>query len=233
MPLTTEKRTIQGQRATPVHLVRVIIVTAVCLVHLLLLFYFGFTMNAAVLPVIETGAMRLVNIMEQMEQEEASVPLRIAAPPARKAAAEPLPALTEEKVAEELVESTELPHDSAAETAPENAADAQGGAVANRGADAASAAAAYVKKNFDYIQRRIRDKLVYPPQAKRLGVQGKTEALFTIHKDGTVSGVTVRVSSGNGLLDKAAIDAIYAAAPFRPAPPSEARLAAPVVFSLR
>jgi protein TonB len=90
----------------------------------------------------------------------------------------------------------------------------------------------YVKRNYEYIQRRIREKLVYPVQARRAGLQGSAELSFTIHEDGSVSDVTVTQSSGSGLLDTAAMDAIYASAPFRP-PPAQARIVIPVSFRLR
>jgi protein TonB len=96
----------------------------------------------------------------------------------------------------------------------------------------AALSAAYVKRNYDYIQRRIGEKLVYPPQAKRTGIQGAAEISFTIQKDGRVSDVTVVSSSGSELLDTAAVEAIYAASPFRP-PPAQARLSIPVAFRLR
>jgi protein TonB len=100
-------------------------------------------------------------------------------------------------------------------------------------ADSDSAAAgAYVRRNYTYIQRRIRDRLEYPSQARRAGIQGVAEISFTIHRDGTVSGVTVAVSSGRESLDQAAVAAVHAAAPF-PAPPAPARLAIPVAFRLR
>jgi len=91
---------------------------------------------------------------------------------------------------------------------------------------------AYIQRNFSYIQRRIRDRLVYPSQAKRAGIQGVAEVTFTIHMDGTVSGVTIRVTSSQDILDQAAIAAVHAAAPF-PSPPIPARIAIPIAFRLR
>jgi len=92
--------------------------------------------------------------------------------------------------------------------------------------------AEYVRRNYSYIRRRIGDKLVYPPHARRAGIQGITELGFTIHEDGSISGVTVRVSSGNAILDEAAVAAVFAAAPF-PKPHSPARIAIPISFKLR
>jgi protein TonB len=89
----------------------------------------------------------------------------------------------------------------------------------------------YIKSNYNYIQRRIRDKLVYPPQARRAGIEGKTELIFTIYENGKAGGITVRVSSGDERLDRAAVEAVNAASPF-PRPPAEARLRLPVVFRL-
>jgi len=98
--------------------------------------------------------------------------------------------------------------------------------------EAADRTAEYVSRNYTHIRRRIGDKLVYPPHARRAGMQGITELGFTIHEDGSVSGVTVRASSGHAILDEAAVTAVFAAAPF-PRPPSPARIAIPISFKLR
>jgi protein TonB len=98
-----------------------------------------------------------------------------------------------------------------------------GGAVLTR---------AYLQRNYEYIQRHIRDKLIYPPEARRSGIQGVAELSFVIHIDGQVSNVRITVSSGSETLDASAVEAIYSAAPFRP-PPHQARLVIPVAFRLR
>jgi protein TonB len=90
----------------------------------------------------------------------------------------------------------------------------------------------YVKRNFDYISRRVRSKLVYPAQARRTGLDGTVEVLFTLNIDGSVSGISVKKSTGAEMLDEAAIAAIKSAAPFR-APPVSTKLLIPVVFNLR
>jgi protein TonB len=98
--------------------------------------------------------------------------------------------------------------------------------------DAAALDRAYVRSNYEYIQRHIREKLVYPPQARQSGIQGVAELSFVIHTDGHVSNVRITVSSGSETLDASAVEAIYSAAPFRP-PPRQARLVMPVAFRLR
>jgi protein TonB len=104
--------------------------------------------------------------------------------------------------------------------------------VAGRTAEKSSQSAEYIKRNYRYIQRRIRDKLVYPAPARKAGIQGVTELSFTIHEDGRVSEVRVLKSSGHGVLDEAAVETVYAAAPF-PRPPASARIAIPIAFRLR
>jgi protein TonB len=98
--------------------------------------------------------------------------------------------------------------------------------------DAAGQSADYIKRNYNYLQRRIRDKLVYPPPARKAGIQGVTEVTFTIHEDGKVSSISIRKSSGHEILDNAAVQTIIAAAPF-PKPPAPARIAIPISFRLR
>jgi protein TonB len=136
-------------------------------------------------------------------------------------------------ITEEIQPETEKPFVPAASPAAPVAA--VSGAPGRAGPEAsrnAALAETYVRRNFAYIQRRIRDRLVYPSEARRAGIQGVAEIGFTVHLDGTVSAVTIRVSSGQELLDQAALAAIHAAAPFPP-PPAQARLAIPVSFRLR
>jgi protein TonB len=90
----------------------------------------------------------------------------------------------------------------------------------------------YIKGNYSYIQNLIRRKLIYPQQAKRMGIKGTVGILFTINADGTVSDVTVDKSSGHDILDQAAMDAILKASPF-PKPPLMAQIAIPIDFKLR
>jgi protein TonB len=96
----------------------------------------------------------------------------------------------------------------------------------------ASGIRAYLKSNYDYIQRHIRSNLIYPPEARQAGIQGIAELSFVIHIDGQVSDVKITLSSGSEILDASAVEAIYSAAPFRP-PPSKARLIIPVAFRIR
>jgi protein TonB len=134
-------------------------------------------------------------------------------------------------------EDASFPTEPAAPAAPENPGPRQAALLpaASPGpapSERPALIADYARHNFEYIRRRIRDKLVYPPRARRTGAQGRAEIVFTIHPDGSVSGVGIGVSSGQDILARAIIDAIYAAAPFPP-PPFQAKLAVPITFRLR
>jgi protein TonB len=210
--------------------------------HGFLLFFTVFNMKTKViLPETGPKVMKLLDISElSLPEESPAVPPPMAPPQPKKPPV--IPQQTTEPIAALMVETTEIaeipaftPEPSIPESRPQQGTSvnqASSDAEAAQRAQNAALTTAYIQKNFNYIQRRIRDKLVYPPQAKRTGVQGNAELLFTIHADGTVSDIRVRVSSGHELLDQAAIDAIYAAAPFRPAP-VQARIAVPITFKLR
>ena len=93
-------------------------------------------------------------------------------------------------------------------------------------------AGGYLKGNYEYIKKRIRQYLVYSPQAKRMGIQGLVYVAFTITRDGTAQNVELRTSSGFASLDESAIEAVHRASPFAP-PPQAARVVVPIQFSLK
>lgn len=188
----------------------------------------------------------LVNIAIQEEAASAPPPRqRPEAPPIPAAPA--VPAAPDSVLAEQYLEQEERADEdeNAAEIAEaavsaERAEFAEASGAVPGNADAASDAVAknaaltaeYARRNYTYIQRRIRDRLVYPAPARRAGIQGVTQIAFTIHEDGQVSAVTIQQSSGHAVLDNAAIETVFAAAPF-PRPPAPARLAIPLSFKLR
>jgi protein TonB len=100
------------------------------------------------------------------------------------------------------------------------------------GAPDDAAIRAYLAKNFSLIQRRIRERLRYPEGARRSGLRGSAELVFTIMSDGAVQDLRIARSSGEALLDEAALEAVSRAAPFPP-PPGQFRISAPIVFRLR
>jgi protein TonB len=91
---------------------------------------------------------------------------------------------------------------------------------------------AYIRANYADIQHRVKERLVYPMQARRAGIHGTTTVAFTIERGGNVEVANVRESSGYALLDRAALDAVKRAAPFS-LPPRRMRMAMAVIFTLR
>ncbi|MDR2397415.1 MAG: energy transducer TonB [Spirochaetaceae bacterium] len=166
-----------------------------------------------------------------LREPAAPAPLPKTPPPPRPPEPRPVP---EAETPESYYEQAE-----ATETSPEPPAQGTGPAeVAQRALGSVEKpppkadAEAYMKRNYRYLQQRIRDKLVYPAKARREGIQGTTQVAFTIHEDGRVSAVQVLKTSGHPVLDQAAVETIYAAAPF-PRPPAPARIAIPIAFKLR
>lgn len=169
--------------------------------------------------------------------------LEAEAPPPRPApAAQPLPPKALEPLSPErfiVAENTNVPENAAPaeDTAAAQPVEASFPAAISSGAGRASAedrerTRRYIRENYEYIQRRVMQSLTYPAPARRAGIQGTVEAAFIINRDGTVSGLSLRKSSGADILDQAALDAIRKAAPFA-FPPAPARIVLPVVFSIQ
>jgi len=62
--------------------------------------------------------------------------------------------------------------------------------------------------NPDAMDLFIRKNLYYPPALKAAGVQGKVYVQFIVEKDGSITNITIRMSSKNSELDQEAINVI-------------------------
>ncbi len=88
--------------------------------------------------------------------------------------------------------------------------------------------------------KHIRDKIYlvwrYPPEAAAAGISGVVKILFVIGRDGYLKDVRILESSGHPVLDKAAVNAIFEAAPFGPFPKDwtekELRIRARFIYTL-
>ena len=58
----------------------------------------------------------------------------------------------------------------------------------------------------------------YPPQARRMLMEGRLMLVFHLDKQGRLKGIDIERSSGHGLLDEEAIRAVSEASPFPPFP---------------
>lgn len=89
----------------------------------------------------------------------------------------------------------------------------------------------YLSAHYSYIIARIQQHLIYPNQARMMGISGKAIYSFVIHQDGSIDALTLIKSAGLSALDEAGMRAIRRASPF-PSPPAAARIKIPIVFSL-
>jgi protein TonB len=193
--------------------------------HIAILFCVVFNVVAAEVRLEETAPLRIVDITEYVE----------APPPAARPIVVPPkiePAEVQEEIAEPVVETDEEVTETAAETSEEtNRSTVPSAAPSGRGTATNDAAAQYVKENYNYVQRRILQELIYPSKARRTGIQGVVEVIFTINANGAAGDISVRRSSGKEILDDEAVRAVKSASPFR-RPPAPVRIVIPVSFKL-
>jgi protein TonB len=79
------------------------------------------------------------------------------------------------------------------------------------------------------VRAGIARTLVYPPNARRNGLQGRVLLEFVLLADGWIRDLVLRSGSGVPVLDAAALAAVEKAAPF-PAPGVDVLVTVPVVF---
>jgi TonB family protein len=68
------------------------------------------------------------------------------------------------------------------------------------------------------VRRKIESKKRYPISARNAGIEGRSEVRMTILKDGKLEKAEIIKSSGNEILDNAALESIHNAIPFPPIP---------------
>ncbi len=89
----------------------------------------------------------------------------------------------------------------------------------------------FLSLNINDIGGKVMAVLQYPPIAKRMKWQGLSSIEFILHPSGEVTDLRVEKSSGHEILDKHAIAAVKAAAPFN-GPQRELSVTLPVRFHL-
>ncbi len=72
---------------------------------------------------------------------------------------------------------------------------------------------------FDMLRLKIESRKKYPERARKKQIEGRVEVGFTLDSTGAVTAAEVVQSSRHPALDRAAVNAVKAAAPF-PRPPS-------------
>ncbi|MFC3101700.1 TonB family protein [Altererythrobacter lauratis] len=164
----------------------------------------------------------------------------VAAPPRPDPAILPPPAPTRSDVAEAPA--------SAPSPAPETAAQAASAAPVATSAAATGPGTSPLpgtdprarQQEADYfalVSAHLNRRKVYPTEARRARQQGVVTVRFTVNRQGHVSNVSIRRSSGHALLDSATLDLLQRVAPLPPMPSSMQRdsitLSLPIDYSLR
>jgi protein TonB len=148
----------------------------------------------------------------------------------RKQAAEKQKALEQKKRQEQAAPSIAAsPNRAAPQQGNQNQSGANGFLQNGGQADASSYSAIVLA----HLQRYR----IYPDQARSAGITGVSTVRFTIGAGGNVISAGLAGSSGQGVLDQAALAMVHRASPFPPIPASLGRgsmtFAAPVRFNLR
>lgn len=90
---------------------------------------------------------------------------------------------------------------------------------------------------FALISAHLNRKKRYPKEAKKALQEGVVTVRFTVHRDGAVSDVSIKRSSGNDILDQATLDLMQRVAPLPRMPASMKRdsvvLSLPIDYSLK
>ena len=90
---------------------------------------------------------------------------------------------------------------------------------------------------FSLISAHLNRKKRYPAEAKKAMQQGIVTVRFTVDRDGNVSGVSIKRTSGHALLDQATIELVQRVAPLPRMPASMKRdtitLSLPIDYSLK
>jgi protein TonB len=86
--------------------------------------------------------------------------------------------------------------------------------VSDKAAELEAARAVQYAQTVHHVRGQVLDKLRYPSIARRMGWYGKLVLGFVLCDDGSVEDLKVLESSGHKVLDRAALQAVKANAPF-------------------
>ncbi|WEK52496.1 MAG: TonB family protein [Candidatus Kaistia colombiensis] len=194
-------------------------------------------------------------LISQPRAAEELLPLPEAKPvEAKPAKAEPVETKPAEKVTDKA-EPTRKPREKAEKAEKTRKAEApkrgnaeadsrQGAAETTRNASARDSgigrsreAGAGAAANSNYkgkVQAAIRRMTRMPSKAARLGISGRAQVSFTVTPSGAARNIVLASSTGNALLDDAALSAVRKASPFPPMPNGmpQLDLNVPIVFNI-
>lgn len=82
------------------------------------------------------------------------------------------------------------------------------------------------------LRRLVLEQIVYPPLARRRGIEGRVVLRLALNTDGNADSLTVSRSSGHSILDKAAVELVTRVLPLRPGPGRPLTVDIPIVYLL-
>lgn len=83
------------------------------------------------------------------------------------------------------------------------------------------------------VRRRVEGNVAYPRKARMMRIEGRSVVQFVVASDGALTDLRIYATSGDALLDNAALSAIRRAQPEWGAPGRVVRLRFPIEFRLR
>ncbi len=90
----------------------------------------------------------------------------------------------------------------------------------------------YKEENLSVIRETILSYLKYPPIARRMGWEGTVIVRFTLLPDGELEESGIERSSGHGILDRSALEAVRLAHRNFPRPKDRVTIVIPIVYKL-
>ncbi len=176
-------------------------------------------------PSTSTIEVRLINLPDQKEIKHDAVP----------------PAISEAPRSDVLIDDTKrtIPNDLVTSLQPESEPLARSSSISAPASPVVTGNAPKVNQTAVMFQRALLTHIAkyrhYPDQARRDRAQGIVQVVFAMRRNGTVTDVWVKTSSGHSSLDHAAVDTILKAQPLPSIPvdmPDPLNIAMPVDFSL-
>lgn len=124
------------------------------------------------------------------------------------------------------IEQSAAPTADSRQTAPTEQAEGNTQSV-----EKASSGQKYITENFSYIRNMVMKKISYPFSAKKMGIHGRVTVSFVVTDSGCVEELKVVESSGHGILDDSAVEAVKQAEPF-PKPMAAVKIILPITYRL-
>lgn len=157
------------------------------------------------------------------------IPKKHKSVPTSKPKPKPLPAVVPEQKKQKKEDKEKLPHNESHEVHEKHEMVKK--ATPQKECEKPHDKDSYVDNNIAQIAQLIQENLYYPRRARRRGIEGVVKVKFFLHKDATVSQVSV-IASNSAILSRSAIKTITDLSGSFPKPSNELTLTVPISYSL-